>query len=1011
MEYEDRYHITPIDDRIYYTNGSPRTTSTFYPVYGIPLTYLDEFVLRAGGRDVFLNKTTAMVCNEIIVPWTQGSRCSYCDLLRAMQAPLMNEANYYIVHSWEMRFLDLYDSIKDYFDKRDLECLNEEENLTRDEIVLWIDVFSFNYHLNPLSNSNAGMVFDQLKALIEYIQYTIVIVPSWKDPLPLIKTWSLLEIFFSIQKDCVLEFFMMERVMKSFLNDLKHGKCDSGSNGEYLVSPLSYFLSGLNFLKSEPRNYTEKEMILKYFQGKNLSNDYVNNCILSRTREFIKIIVENLLKVSAMTSFATSSEVIITEEERMNSKMILASLYVHENNYTRAEYLYLECLSEREDGYNSENSTASLENNFSVIRCKYKLAQLYWKIGEYDKGESLARDCYAKRLMLLGGEHPETLSSMKTLALILGEQNKLEESIELHMLCMNKRKKKLGEDHPSTIQSMKNLAMVLAKNCKFDESIKLYSICLEKAKRIFGLDHAHTISSMGQLASLYHSQGQYFESELLYNELLDLSRQVYGENDLETIKVLTKLTNLLAEQKNYSKIELFLECFDKKKLIYSINHLETLKSMNNLANAYYISGKYNKGEKLYRECLEISKEILGISHQDTVGAMYNLANLYYKQRKFQEAEEMYEKSFLIRREHLGDSHLQTLASMSSLAYIYYKQHKYKKSEDLYEQLLEKQIEVMGESHLKTLRTMVELASVYIERNKLDLAEDLLMKCFKKKRVLLGDDHPETLTLMDDLGYLYYTNNKFKEAEMLLNQCLLRRTMKLGEEHADTLSSMNHLALLFKDLKKYPEAEELYSRCLTKKKQLFGETHSSTIETTMNLASIYYARGKYSEAEDLYLHCLEKNKKLIKNEESSFHKMILGNLKKVRDMIEKTSGGASATSRGLLSKDSTLASSSSTIGDQHNSAFFPSNGRSHSSSPASSLSAGGGSNSHSPTGRISASSTTSSCFQPKTIGGNSPKQFSPKQFRPTASPGTTRIMSSHSNSTTPGINEATTEIYK
>ena len=866
-----------------------------------------------------------------------------------------------------MKFLDLYDSIVDYFDKREIENI-EDENFSPHEIILWIDLFCFNHHL-PVFSSPAltDQYFDQLKALLAYGQYSLVIIPSWKEPLPLARTTTLLEMFLSMQTNCVVEFFMCERSMKTFLNDLKQGKCDAQTaiSGETVVSPLSLFVSSLNILKSESKSPVEKEAVLKFIQSMGVGFFQFNSLLLSRTREFVQIIIENLIKVSSMPSFSTSREVIVLEEERMHIQMLQASLVAAEGDFDRAEQLYLACLSQDDYlGLPSSPGQPCGGNDFLYLRCKSKLAQLYWRTGESAKGEPLAREVYQRRLVLLGDEHPETLSAMKTLALILGEENKLAESIELHLLCLEKRKKRLGEDHSSTIQSMKNLAMVQAKASRYSEAIQMYSVCLEKAKRVFGLDHQHTLSTMTQLAALLAQRGRVDEAEAMYQELLALSRATYGENDIETIKVLSKLTNLLAEEKKYSNIELFQECFEKRKIHHSLHHIDTLKAMNNLANAQYISGKYSKGEKLYKECLELSKEMLGEDHPDSLGTMYNLANLFYKQRKYAEAEEMYERSFVLRYRSMGENHPQTLSSMASLAYIFYKQKKLKRAEDLYERLLDKQIEVLGDAHAKTLRSMIELASVYIERNKLSKAEDLLMTCFKKKRVALGDDHPETLSLMDDLGYLYFTNGKFKEAEMLLNQCLLRRTMNLGEEHADTLSSMHHLAMLYKEIGKLMEAEELIQRCLEKKKQLFGETHSSTIETTMNLASMYYTRAKYLEAEELYLHCLEKNKKLFKNEDSPFHKMILENLAKVREMIHKTNESAASTPRSLRSAHyfqqqtsqgqgqglgqgtSSHNVSSSTLGDPVNGAFQ----RSYSSSP----SAGSRSlsNSHSPTGRLS-----------------------------------------------------------
>jgi Tetratricopeptide repeat len=58
----------------------------------------------------------------------------------------------------------------------------------------------------------------------------------------------------------------------------------------------------------------------------------------------------------------------------------------------------------------------------------------------------------------LGGDHPDTLTSMANLASTLWNQGRWEAAEELEVQVMETRKKKLGADHPSTPTSMKNLA-------------------------------------------------------------------------------------------------------------------------------------------------------------------------------------------------------------------------------------------------------------------------------------------------------------------------------------------------------------------------------------------------------------------------------------------------------------------------------------------------------------------------------------------------------------------------
>jgi hypothetical protein len=52
---------------------------------------------------------------------------------------------------------------------------------------------------------------------------------------------------------------------------------------------------------------------------------------------------------------------------------------------------------------------------------------------------------------VLSKEHPDTLTSMNNLALVLGNQGKYEEAEEMHRQTLGMVKTVLGKEHPSTL--------------------------------------------------------------------------------------------------------------------------------------------------------------------------------------------------------------------------------------------------------------------------------------------------------------------------------------------------------------------------------------------------------------------------------------------------------------------------------------------------------------------------------------------------------------------------------
>ena len=62
---------------------------------------------------------------------------------------------------------------------------------------------------------------------------------------------------------------------------------------------------------------------------------------------------------------------------------------------------------------------------------------------------------------MLGKEHPNTLTSVNNLALVLQYQGKYDEAEAMNRQALDGYEKVLGKEHPDTLTSVNNLALVL----------------------------------------------------------------------------------------------------------------------------------------------------------------------------------------------------------------------------------------------------------------------------------------------------------------------------------------------------------------------------------------------------------------------------------------------------------------------------------------------------------------------------------------------------------------------
>jgi hypothetical protein len=152
-----------------------------FPLHGLELSYVEEFIEAHGGRQAFKGWTSDDVCQNIIKPMTTRLQCSYCDLLRAIQHPAYKEgkkADVFVSHAWKCRFLDVVDALLHHHKPKE------------GTIMVWFDVFTINQH-----TFTQWWGTERTLEGIRDIGHTTMVLTPWKDPVPLKRAWCLYELY------------------------------------------------------------------------------------------------------------------------------------------------------------------------------------------------------------------------------------------------------------------------------------------------------------------------------------------------------------------------------------------------------------------------------------------------------------------------------------------------------------------------------------------------------------------------------------------------------------------------------------------------------------------------------------------------------------------------------------------------------------------------------------------------------------------------------------------------
>jgi eukaryotic-like serine/threonine-protein kinase len=298
------------------------------------------------------------------------------------------------------------------------------------------------------------------------------------------------------------------------------------------------------------------------------------------------------------------------------------------------------------------------------------MGDVYDNLGLYPRAQSLQQRAIGIRQRVLGQESPETLRSMRALALTLEQEGHFAEAETLQRQTLDAQRRVIGPEHPDTLTSMHNLASVLDDEAHFPEAEKLDREVFDIRRRILGPEDPATIKSMSNLALVLDREGRYVEAEKLDREALDIRRRALGPEHPDTLASLNNLALVLYDESQYPEAEtLQRKTLDIAGRVLGPEHPSTLAAMNNLARVLNAEAHYAESERLQRQALDIMRRVLGPEHPVTLMEMNNLADNLMSEGQYNGAERLFRETRDIQRRVLGPEHRDVAISTYNLSCI------------------------------------------------------------------------------------------------------------------------------------------------------------------------------------------------------------------------------------------------------------------------------------------------------------------------------------------------------
>ena len=423
----------------------------------------------------------------------------------------------------------------------------------------------------------------------------------------------------------------------------------------------------------------------------------------------------------------------------------------------------------------------------------YKASRYASEMGQFNIAQEMDRNALETREIILGLEHPKTLSTACNLGWVLYKQGKYQEAEVMQRQTLERQEMVLGPEHLDTLLSLNNLGLLLDSQGKYQEAEVAHKKTLAGYTKLLGPDHLYTLISLNNLALALGAQGKYREAEEMHRRNLEGIKKMLGDEHPDTLIGIANLGLVLEKQGKSQEAEaMHRQALAARQRVFGVEHLDTLSSLDCLGSVLVSQGKYQEAEKMHRRSLEETKKQLGDEHPDTLGSLSNLGVVLEKQGKFQEAEAIHQQTLEVREKVLGVEHPDTFTSVSSLGKALNDQGKHQEAETVHRRALEGRERILGAEHPGTLLSKRYLASTFYNQGRLKEAEDIQVGLMEMKKKILGNEHPDTLSVMADLALTYKAQGRSKKAMSLMEDCCLLRKRILGSHHPYTEFSVKRL---------------------------------------------------------------------------------------------------------------------------------------------------------------------------------------------------------------------------
>ena len=307
----------------------------------------------------------------------------------------------------------------------------------------------------------------------------------------------------------------------------------------------------------------------------------------------------------------------------------LGELHVKRGEYDQAEPLFRESLDIRRRLYGNEHEAVADSLN--------SLGNLFYNKRDYTAAEPLLRQAVAMQRKL-GGDETALALYQSNLAQTMQDVGNLDEAEKLNRESLAIQRKLLGEVHPDVVSSLNNLAVLLLKKRDLDGAEQTFRELLAAGRKLYGEENHHVGLYMANLGYVLSEKGNQTEAESLMRRALEVRRKTLPAGSPEIAHSSLLLGRLLVGKGEVTEAEPMLrEAVGTFRRTFPPTNTMTADAESVLGECLTDLRRYDEADPLLTKSYKTIFDYKGNSTKLAQQALRRLVKLYEAEGKQEKA--------------------------------------------------------------------------------------------------------------------------------------------------------------------------------------------------------------------------------------------------------------------------------------------------------------------------------------------------------------------------------------